>query len=263
MAEGLATPVSVAIIARDEADRLPACLESLTFSDDVVVVVDQRSRDATLALARSYGCRTISKAWMGYAKQKQFAVDACKNDWVLILDADERVPHQTAESIDGLIVTAGPEVTGFAMLRKNIFHGRWIRHCGWWPDRVVRLVARKSGCFSSHLVHEKWVATGQIKNINLTLEHHSFRNYADLIDKMQNYSTLAAMQMQKEDRRAHWWTSVSHGTWMFMRTYLLELGILEGFDGFMISLLNAGGSFLKYAKLRELKVYRTGDDCDP
>lgn len=249
----------MAVIAKDEADRIKACLESLVFADEVVVVVDARSRDDTLAIARSCGCRTISQKWMGYAAQKQFAVDACKNDWVLILDADERVPHQTAQSIQQLLATAEPDVTAYAMLRKNIFHGRWIRRCGWWPDRVVRLVDRNSGSFSDHLVHEQWVANGMIKQLDFELEHHSFRGYADLIEKMQNYSSLAAMQMSREGRQAQWWTPVSHGSWMFIRTYLLELGILEGFDGFMISLLNAGGSLLKYAKLREMEVYNPGD----
>jgi (heptosyl)LPS beta-1,4-glucosyltransferase len=251
----------VAIVARDEADRIAGCIDSLGFADEVVVVVDQRSCDETLAIAQSSGCRTIAREWMGYARQKQFAVDSCANDWVLILDADERVPEPTAAAIRRLLVAPAPDDAAYNMLRKNFFHGRWIRRCGWWPDRVVRLVDKKRGRFSDHRVHEHWVADGAVADLNVAIEHHSFRNYADLIDKMQNYSTLAAIQMREDGCRAQWWTPIFHGAWMFMRTYLLELGMLEGFDGFMISILNAGGSFMKYAKLRELWLHPSGDDC--
>jgi hypothetical protein len=117
---------------------------------------------------------------------------------------------------------------------------------------VVRLVKRSKGVFSEKRVHEQWVAHGPVKQLDAVIEHYSFRNYAGLIEKMQNYSTLAAQEMKDEGRRAGWWTPISHGLWTFMRSYFLELGILEGFDGFMISTTNAGGSYLKYAKLWEL-----------
>ena len=252
MVDGATALLSVAIVAGNEADRIEACLQSLTFADEVIVVVDARSKDGTFDIARSYGCRTISKEWLGFAKQKQNAVDLAKNDWVLILDADERVPEQTAEGLKRLLTAPEPDVAAYGLLRKNFFHGRWIRRCGWWPDRVVRLVNPKKGRFSDHWVHEHWEANGTVKDLNMLIEHRSFRNYADLIDKMQNYSTLSAMQLKMEGKRCGWWTPSLHGFWTFLRTYLLELGIMEGFDGMVISLLNAGGSFMKYAKLWEL-----------
>lgn len=255
MSDGAKVPVSVAIVARDEEDRIAACIGSLGFAQEVVVVVDERSSDETLAIARSWGCRAVSRAWMGYARQKQLAVDLCENDWVLILDADERVSEETAGHINRLLSRPNPDVAAYGLLRKNIFHGRWVRRCGWWPDRVVRLVQKKKGRFSDHRVHEHWKADGPVEFLSVAIEHRSFRNYADLIDKMQNYSTLAALQMREEGRRVYWWTPIAHGSWMFIRTYFLELGLLEGFDGFMIATLNAGGSFLKYAKLRELRLH--------
>lgn len=251
--------VSVAIVARDEADRIAACLESLTFSDEVLVLVDSRSQDDTFAIAQSYGCRVERQEWLGYARQKQSAVDRCKHDWVLILDADERVPEAAGHKIALLTESAHPDTAAYALLRKSIFHGRWIRRCGWWPDRVVRLVDRRQGAFNNDLVHEQWLSDGKVEDPGLYLEHHSFRNYAHLIDKMQNYSALAALQMAQEGRRANWWTALSHGAWTFIRTWLLKLGILEGFDGFMISTLNAGGTFMKYAKLMEMNLYDKTD----
>jgi (heptosyl)LPS beta-1,4-glucosyltransferase len=244
--------ISVAVIAKDEADRITTCLDSLDFADDVVVVVDAASQDDTLAIAQSHGCRVVSKAWMGYARQKQLAVDTCKNQWVLILDADESVPPQTAEIIGRIAASPPQDIVAYGLLRRNIFHGRWFKRCGWWPDRVVRLVNRHQGAFCEKLVHEQWVADGPVRQLDAVLEHYSFRNYAGLIEKMQNYSTLAALEMKNEGRRARWWTPISHGLWTFIRSYFLELGILEGFDGFMISTTNAGGSYLKYAKLWEL-----------
>ena len=244
--------LSVAVIAKDEADRIPTCLDSLDFADDIVVVVDAASRDDTLVIAQSYDARVLSRPWMGYARQKQFAVDACANDWVMILDADECIPRPTAKAMIDLLADPPAGVAAFGFMRRNIFHGRWFKRCGWWPDRVVRLVDRRCGRFSENLVHEKWLADGTVRQLETVIDHYSFRNYAGLIEKMQNYSTLAAWQMKNDGRRAGWWTSISHGLWTFLRSYFLELGILEGFDGFVISTANAGGSYLKYAKLWEL-----------
>ncbi len=252
MANNRPFPISIAIVAKDEADRIDACLKSLAFADDVVVIVDERSRDNTLDIAASYGFRVVSRPWQGYARQKQTAVDLAVHDWVLILDADERVPDATAERIVELLARSENDTAAYGFLRKNYFHGRWVRRCGWWPDRVVRLVNRKRGHFSHHLVHEHWVVDGPVDQLDAVIEHRSFRNYADLIEKMQNYSTLSAAQMNADGRRVRWWTPPLHGLWTFFRTYLLELGALEGLDGLIIALLNAGGSFFKYAKAREL-----------
>lgn len=247
-------PLSVAIIAKDEEDRIASCLESVSFADEVLVI-DSGSRDDTINIAESFGCRVLFKEWLGYALQKQYAVNQCRNDWVLILDADERVPSETAQQLENLINSDDRIYAAYSVLRKNFFHQRWIRHCGWWPERIVRVVNRKKGQFSKNLVHEKWIAQGTIKDLDIYIEHYSFRNYSDIIEKMQKYSTLAAEEMIKSRRAVGWWTPFTHGLWMFIRTFFLEKGILEGFDGFVISALNAGGSFMKYAKLREAKIY--------
>lgn len=242
--------LSVAIIAQDEEDRISDCLNSVSFADEVLVV-DSGSQDQTISIAQFYGCKVISKKWMGYAQQKQYAVDSCCNDWVLILDADERLPKETAEQIQQIIETSQQGVSAYSFLRKNFFRNRWIRHCGWWPDRVLRMVDRRQGHFSDNLVHERWISNGPVKELDLNIEHRSFRNYSDLVHKMQTYSTLSAQEMLNRGKSVRWWSPFSHGLWMFIRTYVLEMGMMAGFDGFMISLFNAGGSFMKYAKLRE------------
>ncbi len=249
-------PLSVAIVAQDEQDRLPDCLRSVRFADEVVLV-DSGSRDHTLEIAGAFGCRVIRQSWQGFSRQKQFAVDRCRNDWVLILDADERVPEETAEALGEIFGNSPPsgDVAGFEFLRRNHFHGRWFRHCGWWPDRVLRLVDRRRGEFSDNRVHERWVAQGPVRDLDAALDHHSFRNYGDLIDKMQRYSTLAAREMYENGRKCGWWSPISRGGWTFLRDYLLKTGILAGFDGFTIALLHAAGSFMKYAKLREARKF--------
>ncbi len=249
--------VSVAIITRDEEARLPDCLKSVSFADEILVV-DSGSQDGTVCIARDFGCRVLSERWRGYAGQKQFAVDNCSNDWVMILDADERVPGQTAEKIKKALDDPLQEYSAYSFLRKNYFHERWIRHCGWWPDRVVRLVNRRQGRLSKQLVHERWISNGAVKELDVAIEHYSFQGYSDLIHKMETYSTLAAREIREKGGRAIWWSPITHGTWMFVRTYFVELGMLEGFDGFVISLLNGGGSFLKYAKAREMAHARLG-----
>lgn len=243
--------LSVAVIARDEEERLPGCLESASFADEIVVV-DSGSADRTVEIAGAAGARVFQEPWKGFSAQKQSAVDHCRNDWVLILDADERVPGATAGRILEVLSTRDPAVTAFSFPRKNIFHGRWIRHCGWWPDRIVRLVDRRAGAFDGRAVHERWLTRGRELPLDAPLEHHSFRRYADLTVKMERYSDLAAASMHAEGRTAGPLTPPLHALWMFFRTYVLELGALDGFDGFVISLMNGGGSFFKYAKLREL-----------
>ncbi len=249
--EDLPMPFSVAIITKNEEERLPDCLKSVSFADEVVVV-DSGSEDNTVSVAESFGARTLVEAWRGYSAQKQFAVDQCAHDWVLVLDADERIPRDTADAIRRELDQDGGRVGGFSFQRKNYLHGRWVKHCGWWPDRIVRLVHKKRGGFDGRPVHEKWVTRCKVKELDACIEHISFRNYSELVWKMENYSNLAAGELVEKGVRVNPLAPPFHGLWMFLRTYLLEMGILDGFDGFVISVMNGGGSFLKYAKAREL-----------
>lgn len=242
--------LSIAIVAKNEEERLPGCLDSVGFADEVVVV-DSESSDHTVDVARDFGATVLVEKWRGYSAQKQYAVDCCRNAWVLILDADERIPVETAQIITGALAGATPSVTAFSFPRKNLLHGRWVKHCGWWPDRVLRLVDKRKGRFDGRPVHEQWITSGKIASLEGFIEHISFRNYSELVDKMERYSSLASEDLYSRGVKAGSLTAASHGVWMFFRTYFLELGMLEGFDGLVIAVTNAGGSFLKYAKLRE------------
>jgi len=247
--------VSVAIITLNEADRLAACIESVAFADDIVVV-DSGSRDGTPDIAATLGCRVYHRGFDGFAAQKQFAVDCCRHDWVLILDADERLPVSSAEQIKPRLASAGQDIVAFGVLRRNYLHGRWIRRCGWWPDRVVRLVRRQRGAFSDSKVHERWIADGRVVQLSLCIDHYSFRDYAEMLEKLQRYSTLGAEEMAIGGKTVAPWSPLLHGGWTFFSNYFLKLGFLSGFDGLIISLLNAGGSLMKYAKCREIVCHR-------
>ncbi len=244
-------PVSVAIITRNEEERLPDCLESVSFADDVVVI-DSDSTDRTVEVAKAHGARVFVEPWQGFSYQKQFAVDKCRHDWVLILDADERIPEETAVRIPQILKESGAGFSGFIFRRRNFFHGRWIKHSGWWPNCVLRLVDKRKGAFDGRAVHESWAAKGPIKTLDAEIVHLSYRNYSELIAKMDRYSSLGAQELYAKKKRTMVMAPVIHGSVMFIKTYFLQLGFLDGFNGLVISLMNAGGSFFKYAKHREL-----------
>lgn len=250
--------ISVAIITKDEEERLPVCLESLGFADEVLVV-DCGSTDRTVRIAESFGARVLVEKWRGFSGQKQFAVDHCLHEWVLILDADERLPDETARAIRHALTVKDSTISAYSFRRKNYLHGRWVRRCGWWPDHVVRLGDRRRGRFDGRPVHEQWVTEGCVQRLDAFIEHFSFKNYSQLVAKMERYSNLASRELFDRDARANALTPIFHGLWMFIKTYFVELGVLDGFDGFVIAVMNAGGSFLKYAKLKEMLNDRAND----
>jgi len=187
-------PLSIAIITFNEAERISHCLKSAAFADEILIV-DSYSQDNTVEIAKDFRCNVITQKWLGYARQKQFAVENCQNDWVLILDADEIIPEETGKEINKIANGAEKKYIAYNFCRKNFLHNRWIKHCGWWPNRVTRLVNKKYGKFDGRSVHEKWVCPSPVKKLDLFIEHYSFRNYEDMINKMQVYSTLTAAEI--------------------------------------------------------------------
>ncbi|MDR3569791.1 MAG: glycosyltransferase family 2 protein [Syntrophobacteraceae bacterium] len=247
-------PLSVAIIAKDEEIDLPGCLESVSFAAEVVIV-DCGSRDRTEVIAKEFGARFFVEPWKGYGPQKNSALEKCACDWVLILDADERIPPETAVKIGELIADKG-SVDAYSFRRKNLFHSKWIHSTDWWPDEVTRLFKRARGRFEG-LTHEKLVVDGVTKRLTCCIEHLSYNSYSELFKKLDDYSTEQSEQMFSAGRRAGPADAVFRGAWMFFRNYFLRLGFTAGFDGFVISLSKGMGTFLKYAKLYELRNLRS------
>jgi glycosyltransferase involved in cell wall biosynthesis len=247
-------PLSVAIITKDEEARLPDCLKSVSFADDIVVV-DSGSTDRTVEVARGSGCRVFVEDWKGYGPQKNSAIEKCRHAWVLLLDADERLSPEAQEIIRGVL--RNPHADAYTVKRKNFLHRKWLRHSGYWPDRQVRLVNRDRGLFQG-AIHEKWVTDRQIQDTEAWIEHHAFSNYSDMLKTLDEYSTAIAGELYASGRRANLLSPFFHGTGMFLKIYFVELGILDGLDGFVTALLKAGGSFFKYAKLIELQREKKG-----
>lgn len=242
-------PLSVAIITKNEETDLPGCLQSVSFAAEVVIV-DCGSVDRTEDIAKQFGAGFFVEPWKGYGPQKNSALDKCSYDWVLILDADERIPEQTALKI-GELVCGGGSADGYSFRRKNLFHGKWISSTDWWPDEVTRLFKRNKSRFEG-LTHERLVVGGVTKRLKCCIEHYSYNSYSELFRKLDGYSTEQAAQMFAAGKRAGPADAVFRGAWMFLRNYLLRLGFTAGFDGFVISLSKGLGTFLKYAKLNEL-----------
>jgi len=242
------------MITKNADQKLRGCLESLSFADEIVIV-DCGSTDRTEQIAKEFGARWFVEPWKGYGPQKNSAIDKCSHEWILTIDADERVPAHTARKIAD-IVSAEGAADAYSFRRKNYFHGKWIKVGDWWPDEVTRLMRGNSGRYE-RMIHESWATEGTIERLTCEIEHYSFDDFSDMFRVMNDYSNLTAEQMYMEGKKAGPGDAILRLGWMFFRNYFLKLGFLAGFDGFVIAATKAGGSFLKYAKLYELGKHGT------
>ena len=240
------TRLSVAIITLNEERNLAECLASVAFADEIVVV-DGGSQDRTCEIARAAGARIIAATdWQGFGIQKNRAIDACTGDWVLSIDADERVPQALRDEIIGAL--ANPSCDVYEMPRSSYYCGRFMRHSGWWPDHVRRLFRRGTARFSPAPVHESLQTDADIGRLQNPLEHWSFRTMEQVLHKVNHYSSLSAPIVLQRGQRPTVTTAVLHGISAFLRTYLLKRGFLDGAHGFMLAVSNAEGSYYRYIK---------------
>ena len=229
--------------------------ESLTQSKQLssdILIVDSGSTDRTLNIAADAGIHIIQQDWLGFAAQKQLAIDSAKNDWVLFLDADEILSSDAISEIQTRF-THDVDATAYSLPRENWFQGKWIRHGSWWPDRVTRLVNRKEGAIKQVKVHESWQTDGKVIALQTSIKHYSYQNYSQLIQKADTYSTLAAEQQFSNGKRSSTWAPLTHATASFIRLFVLKRGFLDGIEGAAIAYTSALASFMKYAKLQELE----------
>lgn len=244
------TALSVAIITFNEEQRLGDCLKSLSFADEIIVV-DSYSTDKSRSIAKSFGAKVTKQHWQGFGRQKQMAIDLCSNRWVLIVDADERIPPETVNEI-GHQLSRSHECAAFQLPRKNYFLQRWIKHAGWWPDYVVRLFDKNCCKMDDCLVHESIVVTGKLGTLSTPIIHHATKNLAHTMEKMNRYSSAGAREMYQKGQRASYGKAFSRGAWAFFYNYFVRKGFLDGGPGFLIAISDAVNKFFKYAKLVEL-----------
>lgn len=248
-----AVTLSAVIITKNEADAIGACLESLAFADELLVV-DSGSADDTVGIATRLGARVIHQDWLGYGPQKHFAVAAAANDWVLCIDADERVTPALRESIGAAL--AAPTHQAYRFARCNRFLGRWLRHGEGYPDWSLRLFDRRAAQWSRDPVHEKVVANGSVGTLPGDLQHESAETLASYLEKNNRYTSLQAQAMRDAGRSTNAARLVLSPLARFLKFYFLRLGFLDGAAGFAHIAIGCFNTFLKNAKLMELQRSR-------
>jgi len=243
--------VSVAIVTLNEEAEIGPCLESVSWADEVIVV-DAHSSDRTVEIAKKYTNNVILRDWRGYADQKNWAADQTRHDWILSLDADERITPSLQEEIKKVIASP-PNCAGYYVPRKNFFLGRWIRHGGWSPDYTLRLFAKKTGRFGDRAVHEAVRVDGPTKYLENPIEHYTYRSLEAYHTRAGRYSALAAYEMKKEGKRFRLMDLCLRPLWTFLRMYLIRQGFRDGAEGLILAALYGHYTFLKYAKLWEIE----------
>ena len=250
--------LTVTVITRNEAANLQGALESVKWADEIVVV-DSRSTDETVQIARQHATRVETRDWTGYSAQRNYAADIAAHDWILALDADERVPKALAAEIQQ-IMQKGPTANGYRMPRMSFYLGRWIMGTDWYPDYQLRLYNRKIGQFNGKRVHESVELTdGKPGTLHHALQHYPYRDISDHVTSIDHYTTLAAEEWFASGRRTNPLDVVLHPPAAFLRNYIVRGGFRDGTAGFLISVLNSYYVFLKILKLWELQCgYQPG-----
>lgn len=243
--------LSVTVITKDEAADIGAALASVAWADEIVVV-DSGSTDDTVALARRHTSRVIVRDWPGYVAQKNYAASVASHDWILSLDADERVTPELAREIQNLLSTM-PAHAGYQVPRVTWYLGQWIRSTDWYPDHQLRLYDRRTAEWTGRYVHESVWVRGTLGRLGAELQHFAYRGISDHLETIDRYTTYAARQMHESGRRAGLLQIAGHPPLAFARNYLARGGIRDGTAGFIVSAMNAYYVFLKYAKLWELQ----------
>jgi (heptosyl)LPS beta-1,4-glucosyltransferase len=247
--------LTVTVITHNEAAHIAAALESVSWADEIIVV-DSRSTDDTVAIARRQATRVDVREWPGYSAQKNYAADLASNDWILSIDADERVTPELASEIRTLLAR-GPDRPGYRIPRLTWYLGRWIRGTDWYPDYQLRLYDRRAGRWNGRSVHESVDLQGAPGVLRHELQHHAYRDIAHHLETIDRYTTLAAAQWLADGRRTSALETAIHPPLAFFRNYVLRGGIRDGAAGLIVSVLNSYYVFLKLAKLWELQQVPT------
>jgi len=249
VADAIGRPrVSACIITRDEEDRLPDCLASLRWCDEIVVV-DSHSEDRTREIAKSAGARVVERDWPGHVAQKEFAVRVASHDWVFCIDADERVSPELAAEIEARRAAGFGGAAGYSVPRLSSYLGRWIRHGSWYPDRKLRLFDRRRGGWSGRDPHDRVEVDGPVEALSCDLLHHPYRSFDDHLRTISRYADIMAAELHRDGRRARIVDIVLRPPLRFASFYVLRGGFLDGWRGLLLAYLAAHYVRLRYVKL--------------
>jgi len=242
--------ITATIITFNEERNIARSIESLRCCDEILIV-DSGSTDRTTELAENLGARVIEANWRGFAGQKNWAADQASHDWVLSLDADEALSEGLEAEIWSL-KKSGPRHDGYTMPRLARYLGRWILHSGWHPDRKIRLYDRRKASWVGDFVHESVKFEGRVGHLEANILHFTCESLAEHVKTMDRYTTLAAQELAAQRVKVPLWRVMSAPAWPFLKTYFVERGFLDGFEGLVISYMAAFYTFLKYAKARNM-----------
>lgn len=249
--------LSVCIVTKNEELNIAACLDSVAWADEIVVI-DSESSDRTVEICRRYTDKILITPWQGCGPQKRQAYELASKDWVLILDADERLTQELQTEIKALLALPVEETTGYTAYRipfQSYYCNKAIRFGDWINENHVRLIKRDKGQIIPRFVHFRVEVTGKIGKLTNKILHYSFPSLEVVINKMNRYSTDGAIHKQQKGRRASIWQAIGHGLFAFIRGYIFKLGFLDGREGFMLAISNAEGSYYRYLKLIYLSPY--------
>ena len=241
--------VSATVICKDDARNIDACLASLSWCDEIVVV-DSGSTDGTVELARKHTAKVLHNPWPGYVAQKNFALEQATGDWVFSLDADERCTPELRALLEKEL-PAADGVAGFAVRRHVKYLGRWIDHGGWYPDWKLRIVRRGKARWGGTDPHDRLEADGPVKRLAADIHHFTYRDFAQHIRTLNHFSDVVAAGYVKEGRKPSLFQALFHPPWKFFESYVLRLGFLDGFPGFVVAAGTAFYVFARYVKLWE------------
>jgi glycosyltransferase involved in cell wall biosynthesis len=251
---GAMQPISATLITYNEELNVDEALQSLSWIDEIIVV-DSGSSDTTLDICRRFTDRIFHREWTGYVDQKNFAVEKARNDWILSLDADERISPELCAEIQKL-ARIGFGKPGYKIPRAAFFLGRWIRHGDWYPDYQLRLFDRRYGKWAGGRVHESVKTLENPEFLNGEIYHYTYRSLSDYLRRLETYSSLAALDYQQRGKFATPLKLLGNPFGAFIKAYLVKRGFIDGTPGFAVAVMGAVSVFFKYAKLYELQRTR-------
>jgi len=252
--------ISAVIITYNEEKRLEAALKSVAGVASEIIIVDSFSSDDTVKIAKKYTNKVFRQKWTNFADQKNFANSRASFPWILSLDADERLSPELREEL--LQIKSGePDSSGFSMPRKVFYLGKWIRHSVWYPDRKIRLFRKDKARWEGEYVHEKLVIEEKIQKLKGAIHHFTYRNISEHLARVDKFSDLGAQKLYTQKKKCRWYHLVFLPFFRFAKSFFLKAGFLDGYAGFVISVLHGYAIFIRYAKLRE--IWKKGEKIEP
>jgi len=241
--------ISVIVITKDEEKNISDCLKSVEWADEIIVV-DSESTDKTIELAKKFTDKIFIRKWEGYVPQKRYAMSLAKNEWVLSIDADERITPELKEEIQ---ILSQNDFNGFRIRRKNFLMNKEITSCGWEKDYQLKLFRKDKADLNDRLVHEKFIVEGKVGTLKNPMLHYTFSSFTDYLNKINYYTSLKAQELFNSKNKIGGWTIFSHTVSAFFAFFFIRKGFKDGVYGLIISLLHSVSTMMNYVKLWELQ----------